>query len=102
MPHGEQSLVLVFYAARVHSNIIYNNNNNNNNNILEDHRSEHGSFTPIVSFSSDWGLSATVPFRRLASLLSKKLRQPLAGHWNLSLQDCFLPAGFCNHVLAKS
>jgi len=38
---------------------------------------EHGSFTPIVlSSSGGWGPSATVAFKRLASLFSKKLDQP--------------------------
>ena len=38
---------------------------------------EHGSFTPLVfSTSGGWGPSATVTFRRLASLISNKVSQP--------------------------
>ena len=38
---------------------------------------EHGSFTPLVfSMSGGWGPSATVAFRRLASLISNKVSQP--------------------------
>ena len=38
---------------------------------------EHGTFTPIVlSTSGGWGPSATVAFRRLASLQADKLAQP--------------------------
>ena len=37
---------------------------------------EHGSFTPLVfSTSGGWGPSATVTFRRLASLISNKVSQ---------------------------
>ena len=38
---------------------------------------EHGSFTPLVfSTSGGWSPSATVTFRRLASLISNKVSQP--------------------------
>ena len=38
---------------------------------------EHGTFTPLVhSSSGGWGLSATVAFKRLASLISQKYGQP--------------------------
>lgn len=38
---------------------------------------EHGSFTPLVfSTSGGWGPSATITFKRLASLISSKVSQP--------------------------
>ena len=38
---------------------------------------EHGTFTPLVlSSSGGWGPSATVAFKRLASLISQKYGQP--------------------------
>ena len=38
---------------------------------------EHGTFTPLVlSSSGGWGPSATVAFKRLASLISRKYGQP--------------------------
>jgi len=46
---------------------------------------EHGSFTPIVlSTSGGWGPSATVAFRRLASLQADKLEQP----YSMGLLHC--------------
>ena len=44
---------------------------------------EHGSFTPMVfSTSGGWGPSATIAFKRLASLISTKLSQPYSTTMN--------------------
>ena len=44
---------------------------------------EHGTFTPLVlSTSGGWGLSATVAFKRLAGLISKKHDQPYSSTLN--------------------